>query len=343
MLVRSLKIAALVIGASFLLTACDPPMPPEVKAALAEQSYTCVEGDTQLSAPPAVAAVAGDWQASVETNCPGMTISPVAKAAPTVELQIGEVAEKICTPYASVPYAVDGVVLAVKLTDITNVNLSAKTIEAIWSGSITNWDDPAIAELNPNFQMPATPISFGTELDQAKAKPFTDWLSRLAGHSILLSGGSVKLAAIPEGGLVLTSYSATTGLGLPMVGISVGKGSEGVVPEVGSLNSAASMYQAKSTNGIVSLTFNSKAKPIAPEGVDVAPAPYQAVSIINLNLCGVDSLKTRTAARYILRQDSQGSLGLSTVVGVPENLRIIALDAVSKGLPEPVITDAPAQ
>jgi hypothetical protein len=103
------------------------------------------------------------------------------------------------------------------------------------------------------------------------------------------------------------------------------------------------MYQSKSANGIVQLTFNPKAKPIAPEGVDVAPPPYQAVSVINLNLVGVDSLKTRAAARYILRQDSQGSLGLSTVVGLPENLRIIALTEVSKGLPEPVITEAPAQ
>jgi phosphate transport system substrate-binding protein len=318
-------------------------MPPEVKAALAEQSYTCVEGDTKLSAPEAIAAVAGDWQSSVESNCAGMTISPVANIDSQVELQIGAVDSKNCTPYASVPFAVDGVVLAVNLTDITNVNLSAQVIEEIWAGKITTWNDPAIVELNPNFQMPATAISFGSEISAEQAKPFTDWLGRLAGHPVKISGGSTKLTSLSEGGIVLASYSDTVTLGLPMVGISSGKGSEGVVPEIGSINSAASMYQAKSINGLVSLTFNPKAKPIAPEGVAAAPAPYQAVSVINLNLCGVDSLKTRAAARYILRQDSQGSLGLSTVVGIPENLRIIALDAVSVGLPEPVITQAPAQ
>ncbi|MFM2321144.1 MAG: hypothetical protein RL612_291, partial [Actinomycetota bacterium] len=114
-----------------------------------------------------------------------------------------------------------------------------------------------------------------------------------------------------------------------------------VIPEVGSISSGASMFRATASEGIVLLAFDAKAKPVAPEGVDVAPAPYQAVSIINLALSGIDSLKTRAAARYLLRQDSQGSLGLSTVVGLPENLRIIALTEVSKGLPEPVFTSAP--
>ena len=340
---RLIKVVALIIGASFLLTACDPPMPPEVKAALAEQTYTCELGDTQLSAPEAIAAVTGDWQASVESNCPGMTITPAAEADANVELQIGDIDQAICTPYATVPFAVDGVVLAVMLTDITNVNLSAETIAAIWAGDITVWNDPAIAELNPNFEMPATPIGFGTELSAEKAKPLTEWLSRLAGKSIALQGGSAKLASIAEGQVVVTSYSAAMNLSLPMVGITTAAGSDGVIPDVGSFNSAASMYRTKVSDGVVGLSFDSKAKPIAPEGVDVAPAPYQAVAVINLNLCGSDSLKTRAAARYILRQDSQGSLGLSTVVGIPENLRIIALDVVSKGLPEPVITEAPAQ
>jgi phosphate transport system substrate-binding protein len=318
-------------------------MPPEVRAALAEQSYTCEQGDTKLSAPPSIAAVSGDWQASVTSNCAGMSITPVAKPAADVELQISGALDKSCVAYSSVPFAVDAAVLAFTLTDVTNVNLSADAIEKIWSGKITTWNDPELVKLNPSFSLPNTPVTFGTELSSSEAKPLTDWLTRLAGRPISLTGGNAKSSTPAEGSIILTSYSNAANLSLPMVGISATAGKDGVVPEVGSINSGASMYSAKDVNGIVSLTFNSKAKPIAPQGVAVAPAPYQAVSIINLNLCGTDSLKTRAAARYILRQDSQGSLGLSTVVGIPENLRIIALDAVSKGLPEPVITDAPAQ
>ena len=329
---RFIKTLALVIGASFLLTACDPPMPPEVKAALAEQSYTCVEGDTQLAAAESIAAVAGDWQSSVESNCPGMTITPTAEISAATELQIGI---GKCVAYETVPFAVDAVVLAVQLTDITNVNLDALAIQKIWSGEITNWNDPTIVALNPNFTMPNTPISFGSDIDAESAKPLSDWLGRTAAIDISFGSGAAKLDSMVEGAIVVGAYSKVSALGLTMVGITSKVGQDGVIPEQGSLASAASMFKGSR------FTFDPKAKPIAPEGVAVAPIPYQAVSLVWLNLCGTDSLKTRAAARYILRQDSQGSLGLSTVVALPENIRVLSLSAVSKGLPEPVITEQP--
>jgi len=334
-----IKSIALISGALLLLTACDPPMPPEVKAALAEQSYTCVEGETKLSAPDSVLSVAGDWKDSVETNCPGMQITPVAKAESDAEMQVNFVSSKTCEAYATVPFAVDAVVIAVMLTDITSVNLSANALAQIWSGKIARWNDPVLVELNPDFSMPDEAIGFGNELDANAAAPLNQWLTRLAGSKIELARGTAKLKSLKEGQLVVTNYSDAMAASVAMVGIVAKPGDYGVIPEVGSINSGASMFQAKTSGGQVALTFNPKAKPIAPEGVDVAPAPYQAISVLSLSLCGIDSLKTRAAARYLLRQDSQGSLGLSTIAGLPENLRIIALSEVSKGLPEPVVTE----
>ena len=44
--------AVLIFGtASLALTACDPPMPPEVAAQIAEQTYTCVEGESTVVVP----------------------------------------------------------------------------------------------------------------------------------------------------------------------------------------------------------------------------------------------------------------------------------------------------
>lgn len=340
MFIRVLKVTGLIVLGSLTLTACDPPMPPEVLAALAEQSYTCVSGDTQLSAPAVISAVAGDWQTSASANCAGMTITPAAAASDKVELQIGDPADKSCQAYAQVPFALDAPVIAVKLSDITNVNLSADAIEKIWSGAITNWNDPALAALNPSFQLPSTPITFGTEATGDGLKAFDDWMTRLAGHAVVTAGGTANLAKMAEGALLLTSYSAATAASLPMVAIAAKAGTDGIVPEMGSINSAATMYKSKVTNGVVALTFDSSAKPIAPEGVAVAPTPYQAIEVIPLRLCGTDTLKTRAAAKYILRQDSQGSLGLSTVIALPETLRAIALTAVSKGLPQPSLTPA---
>lgn len=314
-------------------------MPPEVAAALAEQSYTCITGDTKLSAPESILAVSGDWQAGVAMNCEAeaMTITPVDSVGTGVELQIGDPADASCKAYVTVPYALDAPVLAFQLTDIGSVTLSASAIDKIYAGKITSWDDPELVELNPNTLMPSTPIVFGNELNKDFETPFSAWLERLGGSKVSLPIGTATTDTIADGGIVLTSYSKAMSLALPLVGIVTGKNLETdvVIPEAGSINSAGTMFKAKATGGVLELTFDAKAKPIAPEGINVAPKPYQALVPINLRLCGVDSLKTRAAAKYILRQDSQGSLGLSTVTAIPENLRALALGLVSVGLPAP--------
>lgn len=335
MSLKIMKILSLSIGASLLLTACDPPMPPEVRAALEEQSYICESGKTAMFAIDTVATVAGDWTAAIEANCPGMTLSLAEPEAKDIEIGIG--IDK-SDAYVSVPFAIDATVLLVNLTDVTSVSLSADAIEKIWAGEITTWDDPTIVKLNPNFTMPATPISFGVDPQISQAKPFESWLSRLTGRTITLSSGTANLEVMTEGSLVLTDYSMASSMSATMVGIVSPYSTEGVVPSIESLNSGASMFKTTAKSGKVLANIDPNAKPIPPSGVNEAPAPYEAVWLINLNLYGEDSLKTRAAARYLLRQDSQGSLGLSNVVGLSENLRLVAIDVVSVGLPEPVLT-----
>jgi hypothetical protein len=335
---RSLGALGLVLIGSLTLTACDPPMPPEVLASLAEQTYTCEAGDTQLYALPTVALVATDWQFSVETNCPGMTITPIDAASEAVALQIDRAGiAPVGTAFSQVPFALDAVVLAVNLTDISNVNLSADAIDKIWSGQITNWSDPAIAKLNANFELPDLAIAFGTDAAVGDITSFTDWMKRLAGREVVLTGGAATLEDFAEGSLVLTKYSAATDLMATMVAITTDPKLEAVSADAEHIISAGSMFKAKSANASVELTFDAKAKPIAPEGIDQAPAPYEAVTLITLSLVGEDNLTTRAAARYLLRQDSQGSLGLSSVIALPETLRAIALSTVSVGLPMPTI------
>jgi hypothetical protein len=314
-------------------------MPPEVAAALAEQSYTCITGDTKLSAPESILAVSGDWQTGVAMNCEAdaMTITPVSAPGADIELQIGDPADVSCKAYVTVPYALDATVLAFQLTDITGVNLSASAIGKITSGEIKTWDDPEIVALNPNTVMPTTPIVFGNELSNEFEAAFSAWLERLGASNLNLPAGALTTDTITDGGIVLTSYSKAMTLALPMVGIVTGKNldTDVVIPEAGSITSAGTMFKAKAAGGVLELTFDANAKPIAPEGINVAPNPYQALMPINLRLCGTDSLKTRAAAKYILRQDSLGSLGLSTVNAIPETLRAIALGLVSVGLPAP--------
>lgn len=335
---RSLAALTMILIGSVTLAACDPPMPPEVLASLAEQTYTCEQGDSQLYAIPAVSAVAADWQFSVESNCPGMTITPVDGATAETVLQINRLGQaSVGTSFSEVPFALDAVVLAVNLPDITNVILSAEAIEKIWAGQITNWNNPELTTLNPNFELPDLPIAFGTDTEVGDTSAFTDWMKRIGGKSFAMDGGTASLEEFIEGSLVLTKYSSASDLFATVAAIVTDSKQEAVSAAAENINSAATMFKSKNVAGRVELTFNPKAKPIAPDGVNVAAAPYEAVTLIMLSLVGEDTLKTRAAAKYLLRQDSQGSLGLSSVIALPESLRSVALAVVSVGLPLPTI------
>ena len=335
---RSLAALSMILIGSVTLTACDPPMPPEVLASLAEQSYTCEAGDTQLYATPAVAAVAVDWQYSVETSCPGMTITPVDVATEAAALQIQRAGiPAIGNAFNEVPFALDAVVLAVNLPDITNVTLSPEAIVKIWAGQITNWNDPVLVALNSSFELPDLAVSFGTDAEAGDTTPFTDWMKRLTGDQVTLTGGTATLEEFVEGSLVLTKYSTATDLTATMVAIVTDPEQDAVAADAEHVISAGTMFKSKTVGGVVELTFDSKAKPIAPAGVNVAAAPYEAVTLIMLSLVGEDTLKTRAAAKFLLRQDSQGSLGLSSVIALSETLRAVSLAVVSVGLPLPTI------
>jgi hypothetical protein len=192
-----------------------------------------------------------------------------------------------------VPFALDAVVLAVSLADITNVNLSADAIGKIWSGEITNWADPELAKLNPNFELPDVAISFGVDAMLAKPSHFLSGWQDLPAERSAIEGGSANLEDFVEGSLVLTKYSRASDLFATTAGIVTEEGGDGVIPTMETVLTAATMFKTKTENGKVALTFDPKAKAIAPEGIAIAPIPYQAVTLITLALVGEDSLKTR--------------------------------------------------
>jgi phosphate transport system substrate-binding protein len=57
------------------------------------------------------------------------------------------------------PMTAGSIVLAYNLPDVTDLQLSRQVYVDILLGKITNWNDPAIAKLNPDATLPDTPIS----------------------------------------------------------------------------------------------------------------------------------------------------------------------------------------
>ena len=65
---KTLKVTAIALGLVVGLTACDPPMPPELVAELAERSYTCVDGPVTVAVPEGMTDMADAWTCLLYTS-----------------------------------------------------------------------------------------------------------------------------------------------------------------------------------------------------------------------------------------------------------------------------------
>jgi len=345
------KVSALALGLILALTACDPPMPPELLAEIAERTPACVDGQTAVVLPSALDGQIDTWAEALPALCPNMTVvAATKKILPEVVLSSVAPDAKICTPFASAPFAMDGAALVFFSSDFSNVNLDAKTAAAILNGEIKNWNDPAIASLNPDSTLPNKPISLDEKATQAQATALSDWFSRLSGAPVNLGklkidntiGGQDRLNNLAEGAIAIADASDALAASAATVTIVTGKSLDTDVVSLDSTSLASASGQFKTTKTATSLglTFDAKISPLTPKGSDTAVTPYQAVFPINMYLCGADNLKTRAFARFLLRQDTQGNIAGGSSLPLPDFLRIKAIEVVEKGLPKP--SEAPA-
>lgn len=76
------------------------------------------------------------------------------------------------------PVYVSPIAVVFNLDGVDSLNLSASTIAKIFDGTITTWDDPAIAGANPGATLPATAITPVHRSDESgTTKNFTEYLA----------------------------------------------------------------------------------------------------------------------------------------------------------------------
>lgn len=339
--------AALIIGtASLALTACDPPMPPEVAAQIAEQTYTCVEGEASVVMPLNMNDLYFGWADSLSYACtdPEPTMSMVqSDDAKTASAEVTDYAP-ICKPITSVPLAVDAGVLVYYQSEIGSLNLSPKSIQGILEGSITNWNQ--LGDDNPGYEMPDFPLTVVKSADTQALKSINDYLAlkKVSATKSVVSAvdhpSMDDYALLNDGEIAIVPNSYAVALGLYPAAIYLGMNEETqeailATPDVAGIQSASTQWLVSKNDKGVGVVLDSTKTPVAPEGSDVAPEPYQAIYPVNFTVCGEDSLVSRAAARFMLRLDSQGALGASNYAPLPEPVRIEALLSISKGLPTP--------
>ncbi|GAA4418797.1 phosphate ABC transporter substrate-binding protein PstS [Georgenia halophila] len=84
------------------------------------------------------------------------------------------------------PMYISPIAVAYNLPDVgvENLNLTPETLAGIFNGDITSWDDPAIAEDNPDATLPSSDIvPVNRSDDSGTTENFTDYLAKAAGDA----------------------------------------------------------------------------------------------------------------------------------------------------------------
>jgi phosphate transport system substrate-binding protein len=132
-----------------------------------------------------------------------------------------------------VPVYVSPIAVIYNLEGVDELNLSPKTVGAIFEGKITKWDDAAIQADNPDAKLPGdtiTPVHRSD--DSGTTKNFTDYLAEASGGS--WSGGEVETWPIKGG----EAAEGTSGV---VAAVTGGKGTIGYADE----SQAGDLGQAK--------------------------------------------------------------------------------------------------
>ena len=344
---RTVSALAIALALSFTLTACDPPMPENLLIAKAELEVQCETGDVSLSIPEALTDVGFNWTDSLAVGCADMTFTTTDESSTDSNIVIGEsslIAAR-CEAFEQVPVALDAAVLVVNIPDIFEVFLDPTQIVGIFNGTITSWADPALAVNNEGYAFPDIPIVLPTQATVSAKNALSEWIGRLAGEPLALDGiadaagvTDIELS-IPteEGAIGIASYSAATYMASTIAAILTSPGDFDSVlyADNGSITSAGTQLVAITGANGLELALDPTIEPTPEDGTFEALVPYQAIYPVSMALCGADSSLIRTAARYLLRQDSQGVIASATMLPLPEAVRIEAIKLVVVGLPVP--------
>ncbi len=193
---RLSSIAAITVASALLLTACVSNEAPQPDAA------TALSGELNGSGASSQSSASDAWIAAFQTANPDVTVNysadgsgagrkafmsgGVSYAGSDSALSTDELGREFgaCAPGTAgidLPVYISPIALIFNIEGVKELNLDSATIAKIFTGAITNWDDPAIAALNPKATLPAGAITAVHRSDDSgTTKNFTDYLSKTA-------------------------------------------------------------------------------------------------------------------------------------------------------------------
>ena len=170
-----------------------------------------------------------------------------------------------------IPVYVSPIALVYNLEGVDTLNLDASTLAKIFSGTITKWNDSAIAKLNPDAKLPSTNITPVYRSDSSGTTTnFTDYLHQAAPSDWTNEPGD----AFPY----KTGEGAAKGSGI-VAAVTAGKGSIGYVDN----SSAGSLSVAGIKVGSDSVKPSAEVASAAAEAAEVDTSREANDTVVSIN------------------------------------------------------------
>jgi phosphate transport system substrate-binding protein len=238
------------------------------------------------------------------------------------------------------PVLIGPITLSYNLSGVSNLKLNASVLADIFQAKITNWDDSAIAAINPGVKLPNEPITLAVRSDSSgTTQNFSLFLEKAAGSAWTLGSSSIikwpstAHAASGNGGVATVIKNTPGAIGY--VDYSDAKASN---LATASIENKAGDYVAPSISGATTdaaaatvssnLTFHAV---WASSAATAYPVTYQTWDIVFEKQPNANDVKLlKSYLSFILGSTGQGLLTSLSYAPLPSGLDSEAVAQLSK-------------
>lgn len=344
--------------AAVLMTACTPPLPPDVLAAKAEASITCQSGIQPVRLAEEFSGAVEAVSASLSETCSEQAMGQATEdeAASVAILGHAPLAEELASFGADcpvdpivVPTFAYAVVPAYNVIGLEGLVLTPSAIAGILNGTISAWDDQAIANENPDYDLSGLPeiTVMSVAHPTGAVEAMTAWLALAApgewtkGETGVLLGSQqypsfadlIVEMTMTEGSFAVLPALQAVNNGLPMA----------MLPAQGSVISPDDMQLVKVGSGATSVTTDEGGNIVASPAIGGVPTEgnfdaaaakvvlaegqrmvgWPVLGYAHAMVCDEpsDPLPLSTV-QYLQRLAGQGSLETFGLTPLPEPIRV---------------------
>jgi len=365
-----LKVIGTVLFVTSFIAACTPPLPPEVLAGQAESTINCEVANTIVDGPAeletnfflmsdSLAAVCPEHQVTYSVGDPNAQVIITDHTPTQAEIDLLNTrcptSEVLVSPAYGIPAT-----LALQVTGLEGLALDAQAIGGLLNGTITNWNDPVIQKLNPDFVLGSVPvIKLGSTQKSSAVLAMTTWANEV-GRSQLPPSDTIRgdqnfptlydMAAEMfniEGSFGIVPLGTAIINGLNVANMVVNNG-DILVPEPVYTMRGIATAEINRTNPnqmIASIGFGGKVNEELSDPL-IDPSNFKsgwpAVGVAHVMACesGSDN-GALPFARFVIRGEGQGALETSGYARLPLPIRLKAILALKTPLSPELLEQIP--